>query len=191
MSKKLCEECSWLDWDDLLCNNHESVYFLRKMDTDQTCAAFTDGGGDDEELKEFHLVEMPMKQGRNWMLFSEDLDRVYENRHGGKMPSLLDPPISIVGAKNFMGLDWSVTYLSKSGEGAGWLDRAGRFFGCPREEHDAHAELILKSDVYELERRGWVRVNNKTKYQNPKPLSTEQRMWLDRKGYEVEDDGHL
>ena len=70
----------------------------------------------------------------------------------------------------------------------------GRFHGCNSMAHDTHARYLLKKEVAELEKTGWCRVWGK----KSKPqwtlglsfslrLSPEQKMWLDRNGYIVED----
>ena len=44
----------------------------------------------------------------------------------------------------------------------------------------------------DMEKQGWIRIADTEQYEAWYPLSPEQRMWLDRKGYDVKDDGgHL
>lgn len=101
-----------------------------------------------------------------------------------------------VRAESFDDLDWSETALVQPDSEAGWLDRGGRFYGCFDAHHDYCARYLLKKEVGELEKTGWVRVYGKgiemewflggvcTKSLR---LSAEQRNWLSTNGYVVRD----
>ncbi len=82
-------------------------------------------------------------------------------------------------------LDWSFAYLYKNDYQSGWLNRNGRFFGCPENYHDKLAHFVLFLKVGELERTGWVRVNNPLYYSHEKRLSEEQKNWLSSNGHKV------
>lgn len=140
-------------------------------------------------IEEYFLIGSKFFDGK-WWVKNYDVE-LYENISGSRHPIQGTPVYGSVRAASFNELDWSETYLTISEDGAGWLDREARFFGCPREQHDNHAYLVLQKEVRELERRGWVRINSKKSYQAMKSLSPKQRMWLDREDYDVEDDGHL
>jgi len=123
---------------------------------------------------------------------------VWENNVGGLMPvSDNDEILKEVEADYFEDLDWSGTYLDDPSQDAGWLDRGGRFSGCESMLHDSAAELLHKSSTRELEDRGWVRIcaapggggaiSGWMDWACRKRLSAEQRNWLLRKGYTVDD----
>ena len=191
MEKKCCEKCSWLDGDDMVCHNRDSPFLLQKRDLDQTCEFCDEEEEEQEDV--FCLIEMPQNQGNSWFKrVQEEDDFFYQNPDGGRFPGKVDLiPIETVYAESFDDLDWTKTYLNISENGAGWLDREARFHGCPFQQHDRHAYRIIKQEVVDLENQGWVRVNGKLGYMTMQTLSPEQRIWLDRKGYKVEDDGYL
>lgn len=158
---------------------------------DQTCEFCDEEEEEQEDV--FCLIEMPQNQGNSWFKrVQEEDDFFYQNPDGGRFPGKVDLiPIETVYAESFDDLDWTKTYLNISENGAGWLDCEARFHGCPFQQHDRHAYRIIKQEVVDLENQGWVRVNGKLGYMTMQTLSPEQRIWLDRKGYKVEDDGYL
>ncbi len=84
-------------------------------------------------------------------------------------------------------LDWSDTWLSRPESTAGWLNRGGRFFGCPSNYHDQLAAYVIGVKVTEAENTGWVRVKDSRYYDYLKSLSAEQKNWLSEKGYKLYD----
>ncbi len=84
-------------------------------------------------------------------------------------------------------LDWSGTWLSRPESTAGWLNRGGRFFGCPSNYHDQLAAYVIGVKVSEAENGGWVRVKDSRYYDCLKNLSAEQKNWLSEKGYKLYD----
>lgn len=84
-------------------------------------------------------------------------------------------------------LDWSRAYLHNNSYQSGWLNRDGRFYGCPENYHDKLAYFVLCIKVGELEQTGWVRVNNPVYYTHEKRLSEEQKNWLSTNGHKVYD----
>jgi len=82
-------------------------------------------------------------------------------------------------------LDWSNTWLHRPDSNAGWLNRDGRFFGCPWHYHDHLAKFVLGYEVPEVEDAGWVRVQNSQYYTCEKRLSAEQENWLSTRGFKI------
>jgi len=82
-------------------------------------------------------------------------------------------------------LDWHKTPLRTPLSSSGWLSRGGKYFGCPPNWHDKFAAYVLGIKVNELERSGWVRVNDSRYYTCEKTLSSEQKNWLSEKGYKI------
>lgn len=150
----------------------------------------------DEDLMEFHLLEENGE--RYWAEYSPHPNgggMAYLNQSGaGYRCTGEEIIVRKAKAEYWSQLDWSDTYFVKPDSEAGWLDRDGRFHGCPTEAHDDYAHLVLKKQVYELEDSGWVRVYGKGKppewaigFRDGLRLSPEQRMWLDRKGMTVHE----
>lgn len=141
----------------------------------------------DGVLGEYHLISDKYQQGRWWVELAED--GMYTNDAGGRMCTEAKSFTvhEKVRAACFQELDWSGTYLVDSDSDAGWLDREGRFYGCPREGHDDYAYYIFEKSVRELEETGWVRIYHAELYVHEKPLSAEQKNWLSSHGHTVFD----
>jgi hypothetical protein len=100
-------------------------------------------------------------------------------------------------ANGFRHLDWSGTILDDPSQDAGYLDRGGRFYGCPTRLHISCATYRLRKDATALDDEGWVHIygpprpGSDTEYERNwicmKTLSAEQRNWLSGKGYIVRD----
>lgn len=114
----------------------------------------------------------------NWVQFVKGVWRPKQNGDIIKLCAKVKKPFL---------LDWKGTWLFRPGSNFGWLNRNGRFFGCPTYYHDQLAEFMLGLDVTELENTGWVRVKGSNYYSCLKRLSAEQRNWLSIKGYKVYD----
>jgi len=93
----------------------------------------------------------------------------------------------VVRAGDLSELDWSKTPLYDNDSVSGWLSRTGRFYGCPSHYHDKFAAFVLGIKVAELEKMGWVRVNDSRYYTCRLRPNAEQRNWLSEKGYKVYD----
>ena len=71
----------------------------------------------------------------------------------------------------------------------GWLDRSGRFYLCEMWEHSGVPSEMGCTDS-ELEERGWVRlwgVGESPEFSSERRLSAEQRNWMSRMGFCLED----
>jgi hypothetical protein len=151
----------------------------------------------DEDLMEFHLLD---ENGElYWAEYAPHPnggDMAYLNQQGsGWQLTGEEVVVRKAHAEDWRDLDWSETSLVDPKSAAGWLDRAGRFHGCPHEAHDTYADLVLKTSAFDLENAGWVRVYGEGHlplewvigYRSGLRLSDEQRMWLDRKGMTVHE----
>ena len=75
---------------------------------------------------------------------------------GGGHRYIPSPDDRIVEAESFDNLDYS--YLIKPDSPYGWISPEGRYYGCEYRDHGIVARRILKSNEYDLEQKGWVKV---------------------------------
>lgn len=159
------------------------------------------------QTEEWRLLQIGTPGYVTWMkVITRNGCLWYENLRGGRSPpAAFIRVLDVQHVRNARNLDWKRTYLSSDESGAGWLDRAGTLHTCPPEEHDNYAFLVLKRDVDDLERAGWVRVLGPPGPYHLKMsglvvepwmlthgrLSVEQARWLDRRGYTIPHDDDL
>ncbi len=150
----------------------------------------------DEDMCEFHLID---DEGERWWVEADihpTMDvPAYMNQAGGGRPRTgKENVLQVVHAEYWTELDWKLTSLMQPKSDAGWLDRAGRFHGCGPEAHDMYATYVLKEHLRDLEDGGWVRVYGKRAepqwmlgFRHGLRLTDEQRTWLSREGYTVNE----
>lgn len=118
------------------------------------------------------------------------------NWAGGRLPISCLKVVRKAQANEFGDLDWSGTILDDSKQDAGYLSREGRFYGCAPRMHISCASFVLKKTASELDDQGWAHIygppRNTEDEHNPvwlcmKTLSAEQRNWLVKRGYLVND----
>lgn len=83
------------------------------------------------------------------------------NSAGGRCPIDGFKVLEEVEADCFENLDWTDTWMDpkhNKWNGNGWIDRDGHVYPCGWMEHDNIAYYYLKSDITELENKGWIRV---------------------------------
>lgn len=130
-----------------------------------------------------------------WYEVPEDDEADYLiNWAGGHVPKVCLNIQRLALANDFEALDWSGTILDDPSQNAGYLSRRGIFFGCPSQLHTVCARYRLKLSAQELESSGWVHIYGPPKHDEYRPnwvstktLSAEQRNWLVRRGYIVND----
>ena len=93
----------------------------------------------------------------------------------------------IIEAEHISHLDWMKTPFHDNTMTSGWLSRSGNFFGCPTYYHDIIAAIVLDMKVGDLEKTGWTRVLNSSRYYCEKRLSSDQENWLAERGYKLPD----
>jgi len=117
-----------------------------------------------------------------------DGDSEWLRNNGGSVPKHDDDlVIETMGADRFEDLDWTKTGYVDPDAKTGWMDRAGRFYGCDESDHTSYAYWVLKRDEKELEDIGWVRILSHTEFVCCRRLSAEQRNELSARGYLVQD----
>lgn len=115
-------------------------------------------------------------------------DNYWENRCGSHVPrQSSDILLAAVEEKNYEDLDHTKTGLVVERSNAGWLSRTGRWYPCEVYAHQTYAELIIKTNYYDLMNRGWVRVHSKKEWFCKELLSSEQHVWLLQHKYKVEE----
>lgn len=110
-----------------------------------------------------------------------------------------DQILQEIQANNFEDLDWKDTILDDPSQDAGYLDRSGRFIGCSAYRHISCAKYRLNKTQDQLEKEGWVHIYGPPLDSGKQPadgsrtyicmrrLSAEQRNWLSKRGYVIED----
>ena len=133
-----------------------------------------------------------------WYEMPEDKHADYLiNLAGGHIPQQCLKILKTVQANDFQDLDWSGTLLDDPNQASGYLSREGRFCGCPSHMHISCATYHLGKSARELEEQGWVHIYGRPKtdrdhefdiaWSCSKTLSAEQRNWLVKRGYRVND----
>lgn len=167
-------------------------------------------GHDDSEIWVFvKLCSLDKKENQVgvpwWMRLRPD--GYIENPRGGRQP-LEDSNfgvLDLVIAEQLEDLDWKNTVYDNPDSGSGWLSRSGKFYGCPKVGHEFCAQVVIKENSIELEKKGWIKVNcaaddGKSSWGMEIPtwsrglsgnwdrkLSAEQRNWLQMNGHKIED----
>ena len=122
-----------------------------------------------------HLASWPKTMKPSWYI--RDGDKWRNSSGGYCFRSDKDKIIKRVEAADWDDLNWMLTGILVKDSNSGWLSRRGKFYGCHSTDHDLVAYRILKSDVENLEKTGWVRVFGGC-WKCAKRLSAEQRNWL-------------
>lgn len=160
---------------------------------------FDDLRDDDDPVREFHLIRRKGTDNAPWWHeyapHPHDGRMAYLNFQGaGAAVTDKEEVLKKAHVQYWTDLDWHGTDLERPGSEAGWLDRSGRFYGCGPESHDMYARYLLKKPIIDLENTGWVRVYGKgvelewsIGFRDGLRMSDEQKMWLDRNGYKVEE----
>jgi len=130
----------------------------------------------------WHLVQIRCWDAPYWLKSEGDY---WHNTCGGRTPKSADDQVFETVDGDYEDLDHLKTGLMVKKSTSGWLDREARFHPCRFYEHDLYVRLILKREVAELERAGWVRVHGKGAWGCLKQPSTEQLNWLNFRGYDL------
>lgn len=140
--------------------------------------------------KVFNWYSKEVQDENSWWAIQDDDEQLWINSLGGRC-SISEQSIVLetVYAEEFEDLDWSSTSLNLPDSKFGWLDRNGKFYGCSYEDHDSCAYYLLKSDVSDIESKGWVRVYDDHFVLHKGNLSAEQRNYLSLAGHKI--DKHL
>ncbi len=117
-------------------------------------------------------------------------DRRWEDRFGNRHPFVKGDfeKFEIYEAESFKDFTWTDAYLQKTLD-CGWIDREGHFWGCKYMNHDQLVEHVLKKTTEEVERLGWIKVNNQAWLRMGKlhNITPEQSQTLERIGRFADD----
>jgi len=67
----------------------------------------------------------------------------------------------IVEAKSWFDLDWKGTTVYSDIYYTGWLSPNGKFFGCDYECHEEQAMFVHKTNLTDLEEKGFIKITKK------------------------------
>jgi hypothetical protein len=128
------------------------------------------------------------EEGRFWML--NEVSGLRTRWHSPGKPSHDYQPgdlrkFEIYEADGFE--DFVMTCHLKPSLDNGWIDRAGRFWGCDFHSHHRVIYDVLKTDVAAAEQAGWVKVEPYQWLCLKQSLSPEQEMTLFRIGRDKEN----
>jgi hypothetical protein len=132
----------------------------------------------DEEKTPKRYFYWMTENGGNWVQFVKGLWRPMHADDVIKLCATAEDPAM---------LDWRGTWLFRPESNAGWLNRGGRFYGCPSNFHDQLARYMLGIGTSSAEDTGWVRVRDSRYYECLKTPSAEQKNWLSENGYRIYD----
>lgn len=152
------------------------------------------------ELFKFLLIEVEEYGGEKRTYWFKDIGdaNLLENEYGGRyFRKATDKVLAHVSATSFDTLDWKRTsYYIEDGE-SGWLDPDGNFWGCYYGGHASLAKHVLKMGYAEIERAGWVHVDEAGKIgrytwrkasKGGEPTEA-QAKWLEAHGHDLDPGG--
>lgn len=188
LARNFAEDLSFAERNNLIVN-----LIIENAGTDgENCWEISPQKENRKKIK-FGLVKLEDWDGPYWM---EDKGGHWVNASGGGFNKGSGVQVlEECEVNDELELDWTKTALIREEDSnSGWLDREGKWYPCNSREHDRYAYYILRKNVGDLEKGGWVRVYGSPDSSIPwtaigegeyKRISKQQYRWLKDRGYKV------